>query len=243
MTWMASKLGGLNIKEWLQPRASGCRSARPAAEKIPGCPGRAPSSPFSSTAPCTARPALDAGFGLAGTRTKSRENPFRRWRSTPRLRHAGRSCPPAPALRAVFAARRSWRYERRYPFFIAPTSSRASPTLFRLLRPRPRLADLCRLLPVLAESGAFPTLSLRALAWMSGPLPRWDMECFCSLLPPYRRPSPAGNGSASHKVPPDDFLVGALYAEMAQCWRAGGGETNPCGRRDAAGWKCLAAAG
>ncbi len=54
------------------------------------------------------------------------------------------------------------RLERRYPFFIAHTSSRASPTLFRLLQPRPRLADLCRLLPVLAECGAFPTLSLRA---------------------------------------------------------------------------------
>jgi hypothetical protein len=107
------------------------------------------------------------------------------------------------------------RLERRYPFFIAHTSSRASPTLFRLLQPRPRLADLCRLLPVLAESGAFPTLSLRALAWMSGPLPRWDTECSCSLLPPYRRPSPTGNGSASHKVPPDDFLVGAVFEAAA----------------------------
>ena len=103
------------------------------------------------------------------------------------------------------------RLERRYPFFIAHTSSRASPTLFRLLQPWPRLADLCRLLPVLAESGAFPTLSLRDIAWMSGPLPRWDMGCSCSLLPPYRRPSPTGNGSASHEVPPDDFLVGAVF--------------------------------
>jgi hypothetical protein len=82
---------------------------------------------------------------------------------------------------------------------------------FRLLQPWPRLADLCRLLPVLAESGAFPTLSPRDLAWMSGPLPRWDMECSCSLLPPYRRPSPTGNGSASHEFPPDDFLVSAVF--------------------------------
>ncbi len=103
------------------------------------------------------------------------------------------------------------RLERRYPFFIAPTSSRASPTPFRLLQPWPRLADLCRLLPVLAESGAFPTLSPRDLAWMSGPLPRWNTECSCSLLPPYRRPSPTGNGSASHEFPPDDFLVGAVF--------------------------------
>jgi hypothetical protein len=101
--------------------------------------------------------------------------------------------------------------ERRYPFFMAPTSSRASPTPFRLLQPRPRLADLCNLLPDLAGSGAFPTLSLRTLVWMSGPLPRWDTECVCSLLPPYRRPSPTGNGSASHKFPPNDFLVGAVF--------------------------------
>ena len=107
------------------------------------------------------------------------------------------------------------RLKRHYPFFIAHTSSRASPTLFHLLRPRPRWADLCRLLPVLAESGAFPTLSLRALAWMSGPLPRWDTECSCSLLPPYRRPSPTGNGSASHKVPPDDFSVGVVFEAAA----------------------------
>src|SRR6266478_3448527 len=103
------------------------------------------------------------------------------------------------------------RLERRYPFFIALTSSRASPTPFRLLQPWPRLADLCRLLPVLAESGAFPTLSPRDLAWMSGPLPRWDTECSCSLLPPYRRPSPTGNGSASHKLPPDELLGGRCF--------------------------------
>src|SRR6266403_2352489 len=131
-------------------------------------------------------------------------------------------CGP-PSAQSSFARRRRYlrrghvlhRLERHYPFFIAPTSSRASPTPFRLLRPWPRLADLCRLLPVLAESGAFPTLSPRDLAWMSGPLPRWDTECSCSLLPPYRRPSPTGNGSASHKLPPDDFLVGAVFEAAA----------------------------
>src|SRR5207253_10490079 len=41
-----------------------------------------------------------------GTRQNSRDNPSRRWRSTPRPPHAGRSCLPTPLLRAVFAARR-----------------------------------------------------------------------------------------------------------------------------------------
>src|SRR5882762_1659097 len=101
------------------------------------------------------------------------------------------------------------------PFLHCSYELTRQPTPFRLLQPWPRLADLCRLLPVLAESGAFPTLSPRDLAWMSGPLPRWDTECSCSLLPPYRRPSPTGNGSASHKLPPDDFLVGAVFEAAA----------------------------
>jgi hypothetical protein len=42
------------------------------------CPSRAPSSPFSSAVPCRAHPALDAGFALAGTHTRSRGSPFRR---------------------------------------------------------------------------------------------------------------------------------------------------------------------
>src|SRR5487761_1453134 len=75
--------------------------------RTPVCRGRAPSSPFASAVPCRVRPALGAGFAPAGTRTRSRESPFRKWRSTPRPLHAGRSCLPAPALRAVVAARRS----------------------------------------------------------------------------------------------------------------------------------------
>ena len=39
---------------------------------------------------------VDAGFAPAGTRTRNRGNPFRRWRSTPRPSRAGRFCLPAP---------------------------------------------------------------------------------------------------------------------------------------------------
>ena len=67
-----------------------------AHRKSPGCPDRAPSSLFSSAVPYTAHPALDAGCARAGTHTRSRESPFRRWHSTPRPPRAGRFCLPAP---------------------------------------------------------------------------------------------------------------------------------------------------
>ena len=41
-----------------------------------------------------------------------------------------------------------------------------------LLRPKPRSRSLCRLLPAPAAGGTFPTLSLRILPWVPGPLPR-----------------------------------------------------------------------
>ena len=41
-----------------------------------------------------------------------------------------------------------------------------------LLRPEPRSRSLCRLLPAPAVPGTFPTLSLRILPWVPGPLPR-----------------------------------------------------------------------
>ena len=41
-----------------------------------------------------------------------------------------------------------------------------------LLRPKPRSRSLCRLLPAPAAGGTIPTLSLRILPWVPGPLPR-----------------------------------------------------------------------
>jgi len=49
------------------------------------------------------------------------------------------------------------------------------------------------LLPAPAASGIFPTLSLRILPRMSGPLPRRvTTECVYLFLPPCHRPSPTG---------------------------------------------------
>ena len=60
------------------------------------CPHRAPSPPFSSAEPCKAHPEHDAGCALAGTRTRIRESPFRRWHSSLRPPHAVRLYLPAP---------------------------------------------------------------------------------------------------------------------------------------------------
>src|SRR5215472_1706909 len=143
---------GLILLAWAGISPAGSAQLILAHRKILECPGRAPSSPFSSAVPCTGHPALDAGCALVGTRTKSRESPPRKWRSTPRPRPAGRSYPPAPALRAVFAARRSWRCTpyvpaslgtllastfRKGPGDCSPVSRRNAAT-----SPRPRPARL-----------------------------------------------------------------------------------------------------
>jgi hypothetical protein len=60
-----------------------------------------------------------------------------------------------------------------------------------LLRPKPRSRSICRFLPAPAAGGTLPTLSLRILPWVLGPLPRrFRAECTCLFLPPRHRPSP-----------------------------------------------------
>jgi hypothetical protein len=46
------------------------------------------------------------------------------------------------------------------------------PFVSPLLRPKPRLRSLCRLLPAPAADGTLPTLSLSILPWLPGPMPR-----------------------------------------------------------------------
>ena len=59
-----------------------------------------------------------------------------------------------------------------YSPVIAPTDSFVDPTPSPLLRPKPRSRSLRRLLPAPAAGGTFPTLSLRILPCVPGPLPR-----------------------------------------------------------------------
>src|SRR5258707_15856223 len=55
---------------------------------------------------------------------------------------------------------------------IALTDSFVDPTRSPLLRPKPRSRSLCRLLPAPAAGGTFPTLFLRILPGVPGPLSR-----------------------------------------------------------------------
>ena len=65
----------------------------------------------------------------------------------------------------------------------------------------PRSAGLGRLLAVPAGRWLFPTLSLRVLPWMPGPLTRRLAGCSCPFLPQRHRSSPRGDfGSAATTV-------------------------------------------
>src|SRR5271169_177032 len=65
--------------------------------KSPGCPRRAPSSPASDKSRRGERPAHRAGRAPVGIRTRSRENPPRRWPPERTRLPVGRSCPPDTA--------------------------------------------------------------------------------------------------------------------------------------------------
>jgi hypothetical protein len=54
----------------------------------------------------------------------------------------------------------------------------------------PRLESPCRLLPVPAAHGSFPTLSPTVCSWMLDPLPRRYTVCSHLFLPRCHRPSP-----------------------------------------------------
>lgn len=83
----------------------------------------------------------------------------------------------------------SHRVSGRYPAFVAPTDSCASPCPSHRLWPRPRSTGLCRSLSDPAATGTFPTLSLRILPRVLGPLPRLLSWCIRPLLLTRHRPS------------------------------------------------------
>src|ERR1700687_3830655 len=85
-----------------------------------------------------------------------------------------------PSAQSPFA--RGWHYlhpgdvdrllRGHYSPVIALTDSFVYPTRSPLLRPKPRSRSLCRLRPAPAAGGTFPTLSLRILPGVPGPLSR-----------------------------------------------------------------------
>jgi len=85
-----------------------------------------------------------------------------------------------PSAQSPFARCRSYRHPRdvyrllrgHYSPVIALTDSCVDPTRSPLLRPKPRSRSLCRVRPAPAAGGTFPTLSLRILPCVPGPLSR-----------------------------------------------------------------------
>ena len=72
------------------------------------------------------------------------------------------------------------------------------------------------MLPAPAAGGTIPTLSLRILPWLPGPLSRRYMECMCLFLPPHHRPSPVHyRGRLSRICPSKRFLDGSLFRDCS----------------------------
>jgi len=69
----------------------------------------------------------------------------------------------------------------------------------------PSTPGLCRLLSVPAGRRTFPTLSLRILPCVLGPLPRQLVECIYPFLPPRHRPSPRSDQVGASQSPYSDF--------------------------------------
>jgi len=94
----------------------------------------------------------------------------------------------------------------------APTDSCANPSDSPLLQLLLRSRSLCRLLPAPAASGIFPTLSLRILPRMPGPLPRRVPQSAhtCFFLRVIGLPQ-QGCGSASPLLPANTIFRGAYF--------------------------------
>ena len=69
----------------------------------------------------------------------------------------------------------------------------------------PSTPSLCRLLSAPAGRRTFPTLSLRILPCVLGPLPRRLLRCTCPFLPSGHRPSPRSDRVGAPQCPCSDF--------------------------------------
>lgn len=72
-------------------------------------------------------------------------------------------------------------------------------------------AGLCSLDLPLPVVRTFPTLSLRILRWMLGPLPRRTQWCSYPFLPTEHRPSPLQHKVGSHNSPSSDFCSAIVF--------------------------------
>src|SRR5215831_3970190 len=75
----------------------------------------------------------------------------------------------------------------------------------------PRPPSLCRLLSAPARRRTFPTLSLRILPCVLGPLPRRLLRCTCPFLPSGHRPSPRSDRVGAPPCTVQRLQYGALF--------------------------------
>jgi hypothetical protein len=129
-----------------------------------------------------------------------------------------------PSAQSPFA--RSWSYldqgdvnrllRGHYSPVLALTDSFADPTRSPLLRPKPRSRSLCRLLPAPAASGTFPTLSLRILPWVPGPLSRRSRGVHLPVSSSTSSAFPRTlSRSASRLSPSKRFHDGSLFRDCS----------------------------
>ncbi len=104
---------------------------------------------------------------------------------------------PAPPRKALPLLHRSYRLMRQ-------TKSLPPPSVV------PRSVGLCRLLPAPAGRWSFPTLSLRILPWMLGPVSRRLAWCICPFLPTQHWSSPYRPDGSTHATP----RLKQLHAEL-----------------------------
>jgi hypothetical protein len=129
-----------------------------------------------------------------------------------------------PSTQSPFA--RSWRYldqgdvnrllRGHYSPVIALTDSFVGPTRSPLLRPKPRSRSLCRVRPAPAAGGTFPTLSLRILPCVPGPLSRRSRGVHLPVSSPTSSAFPRTlSRSASRISPSKRFHDGSRFRDCS----------------------------
>src|SRR6266699_1862307 len=129
-----------------------------------------------------------------------------------------------PSAQSPFA--RCWHYLHQgdvnrllrghYSPVIAPTDSCVDPTRSPLLRPKPRSRSLGRLRPAPAAGGTFPTLSLRILPCVPGPLSRRSRGVHLPVSSSTSSAFPRTlSRSASRVSPSKRFHDGSLFETAA----------------------------
>ena len=168
----------------------------------------APPSPRVRSAPADPEHAPDSdGLQRGSSPLRARFPQLGVW-GRPRDRPVPRAPSPATGVTGPGGAstprRRALPRRRRYYGLMRQSRSLPPPRLSRS-------AGLRRSRSAPAGGGTFPTLSLRILPRMPGPLPRRSPGCICSFLPRERRPSPRSERVGNPRGPTQRLRCGASF--------------------------------